>query len=239
MIKLNYLLGYQDIRIYQESDWFNFSLDSILLPNFVQIRKNTSRILDIGSGNAVIPILLALKTSASITGIELQKDVYELGVKSININHLEEKINFLNDDVKEYAKKMESDVYDLITCNPPYFKLTEESQKNEDIHKTLARHEVALTLENVIKISRKLLKNGGSLCLVHRPERFIEIIETMKKYNIEPKRVKFVYPKKGKDANILLIEGVKNGNSGLKIEDPIYTYDENENYSTEILRYFS
>jgi len=239
MEKINYLLGYKDIKIYQDSEWFNFSLDSILLPNFVNIKKNTKKILDIGSGNAVIPIILSTKTSASITGIEIQKDVYEIGIKSLQYNHLEDRINFINMDVKEYANTCESDIYDLITCNPPYFKLDESSHINLDIHKQLARHEITLCLEDVIKISRKLLKNGGSLVMVHRPERLIEILELMKKNNIEPKRIRFVYPKVGKDANILLIEGVKDGSSGLKIEEPLYTYDRDNNYTEEILSYFS
>jgi len=239
MEKLNYLLGYKDIKIYQDSEWFNFSLDSILLPNFVNIKKNTKKILDIGSGNAVIPIILSTKTDASITGIELQKDVYELGIKSLKYNSLDKKIDFINMDVKEYAKNSNSDIFDLITCNPPYFKIDDNSHINLDIHKQLARHEITLCLEDVIKISRKLLKNGGSLAMVHRPERLIEILELMKKNNIEPKRIRFVYPKEKKDANILLIEGVKDGSPGLKIEEPLYTYDNNNNYTKEILSYFS
>lgn len=239
MEKINYLLGYENIKIYQDTNWFNFSLDSILLPNFVKIKKNTNKILDIGSGNAVIPIILSTKTNASITGIEIQKDVYELGMKSLQLNQLEKRIDLIHSDVKEYAKESISDIYDLITCNPPYFKLDNDSHINEDIHKQLARHEIVLCLEDVIKISRKLLKNGGSLAMVHRPERLIEIIELMKKNNLEPKRIRFVYPKHGKDANILLIESVKDGAPGLKIEEPLYTYDESGNYTEEILSYFS
>lgn len=239
MEKLNYLLGYENIQIYQDSEWFNFSLDSILLPNFVQIKKNVNKILDIGSGNAVIPILLALKSNASIEGIEIQEDVYELGKKSIEKNKLEDRIKLIHMDVKEYALSSESDIYDIITCNPPYFKFSDTSHLNDDIHKQIARHELTLCLEDVIKISRKLLKNGGSLVMVHRPERLIEIIELMRKNNIEPKRLRFVYPKQGKDANVMLIEGVKDGNPGLKIEESLYTYDQSGEYTEEILKYFS
>lgn len=239
MEKINYLLGYNNIKIFQDTDWFNFSLDSILLPNFVKLKKNVKEILDIGSGNAVIPIILSTKTDASITGIEIQKDVYELGIKSLEFNNLQDRIKWINDDVKEFSKNQESDQYDLITCNPPYFKIDENSNINDDIHKQIARHEITLCLEDIIKIGRKLLKNGGSLVLVHRPERLIEIIETMRKNNIEPKRIRFVYPKQGKNANILLIEGVKDGSVGVKIEEPLYTYNENGNYTEEILSYFS
>lgn len=239
MKKFNYVLGYPNIKIYQDSEWFNFSLDSILLSNFVNLKKTTKNILDIGTGNAVIPIILSTKTSAQITGIEIQKDIYELGLESIKYNKLEKQITLLHEDIKNYFLKEESDKYDLITCNPPYFKITDNSHQNDDIHKVIARHEISLCIEDTIKISKKLLKNGGSLVFVHRPERLVEILELLKKYHLEPKRIRFVYPKKKKEANILLIEAVKDGKPGIKIEDPLYTYDENGNYSEEIQTYFS
>jgi tRNA1(Val) A37 N6-methylase TrmN6 len=239
MEKINYLLGYPDMYIYQDSEWFNFSLDSILLPNFVNIKKNTSNILDIGSGNAVIPMILSTKTDKNIIGVELQQEVYDLGMKSILKNKLENRIQFYNMDIKQFAKEKDSDTFDIITCNPPYFPITDNPHLNENIHKQLARHEVTLNLDDIMQISRKLLKNGSSLYLVHRPDRFIEIIEKMKNYNLEPKRVKFVYPKLGKNANILLIEGVKDGKKGLKIEEPLYIYNEDGQYTEEVKQYFS
>lgn len=239
MLKINYLLGYENLRIYQEEEWFQFSLDSVLLPSFVQIKKNTKKILDIGTGNAVIPILLSTKTFAQITGVEIQKDVYELGKKSVALNKLEEQIQLVCEDIKEYAKKCESDVFDVITCNPPYFKKKGDSHLNTDIHKQYARHEILLKLEEVFQVARKLLKNNGSLYLVHRPERLLDILESARKNNLEPKRIQFVYPKRGKDANILLIEFVKNGNLGMKILEPFYIYDEKGNYTDEMQKCFS
>lgn len=237
MEKLNYLLGYENLYIYQDSDWFNFSLDSVLLPNFATINKNTKKILDIGTGNAVIPIILSTKTTSSIVGVEIQKECYELGIKSLEKNNLSNRIQLINDDIRNYYLALESDIFDLITCNPPYFKISDDCNMANDDHKKLARHELTLNLEDIFKISRKLLKNGGRIAIVQRPERLIEIISIMKKNNIEPKRMRFVYPRKGKSANILLIEGVKNGKEGLKIESPLYTYDNNE-YTDEILSYF-
>lgn len=239
MIKINYVLGYENLKIYQDSDWFNFSLDSILLPNFVRVKPTVHKILDIGSGNAIIPIILSKKFSCSITGVEIQKEIYNLGLKSIELNQLENCISFINDDIKEFARKMESDVYDVITCNPPYFKIGDNSSINCSVEKSIARHEISLNLETLLSVSRKLLKNGGSLYLVHRPERFLEIVDEMRKNNIEPKRVKLVYPRKEKDANILLIEGIKNGKAGLIFEDPLYVYDDNNQYTEEIMKYFS
>ncbi len=123
MQKINYLLGFPHLKIYQNEEWFKFSIDSVLLPNFLKIKKDTKTILDIGTGNAVIPILLSTKTKVPILGVEIQKDVYELGKLSIYENKLEEQISIICEDIKEYTKRQESDCFDLITCNPPYFKM--------------------------------------------------------------------------------------------------------------------
>jgi len=235
---LNYLLGYEDLKIYQDTDMFHFSLDSVLLPNFVTINKNTKKILDIGTGNAVIPIILSTRTKANITGVEIQEKSYQLGLESIHYNKLEKQIDIIHSDIKKFACQIESDQYDIITCNPPFFKVGEDSHLNELKEKMVARHEVCLTLEDVIKISRKLLKNNGILALVHRPERLIDILILMKNYNIEPKKIQFVYPKMNKNANIVLIEGHKNGKPGLTLLPPLYTHEDNGDYTKAIKGYF-
>lgn len=235
---LNDLLNYNNLKIYQNTEMFSFSLDSVLLPNFVTLNKNIKKVLDIGSGNAAIPLILTTKTDAKITGIEIQEESYYLGKKSIEYNQLEDKIEFINDDVKEYAKKIESDTFDTITCNPPYFKVNDKSRFNDSDYKTIARHEIKLNLEELFKIAKKLLKNNGNIAIVHRPERLIDIITEMKKNNIEPKKIQLVYPGKDKEANILLIEGIKNGKPGLKILKPIYSHLENGEYTDEIKKFF-
>lgn len=235
---LNYLLGYKDLKIYQNSNMFHFSLDSILLPNFVTLNKSSKNILDIGTGNAVIPLILSTKTDAIITGVEIQQEVYELARKTVDYNNLEHQINLINMDIKEYTKQLESDKFDVITCNPPFFKIHEKTRRNDSTYKSIARHELELNLDDIFKISRKLLKNNGLIALVHRPERLLEIMDMMRKHNIEPKRIQFVYPKHNKSANILLIEGRKNGKSGLEILNPIYTHEENGEYSQQIEQYF-
>lgn len=238
MKTLNYLLGYENLKIYQDTDMFHFSLDSVLLPKFVTLNKNVDKILDIGTGNAVIPIILTTRTKANITGIEIQKKSYQLGLESIEYNHLQNQVSILNEDINEFAKKSESDQYDVITCNPPFFKIGEQSHLNDSEEKMIARHEICLTLEDVVRISRKLLKNNGVLALVHRPERLMDILTFMKNNNIEPKKIQFVYPKVDRNANIVLIEGSKNGNPGLKILPPLYTHEENGEYTKEIKSYF-
>ena len=235
---INYLLGYKNLKIVQDNEMFNFSLDSVLLPNFVTLNKKTNKILDIGCGNAPIPLILSTKTNAGITGIEIQEDVYNLAVESIKINNKQDQIKIINKDINDFYKEEETDSYDVITCNPPFFKYIETSNINKNDYKTIARHEVKLNLQKLFLIAKKLLKNNGVIAIVHRPERFVEIIEEMKKNNIEPKRIQFVYPKQDMEANIMLIEGSKNGNPGLKILPPVYTHLENGEYTEEIKRYF-
>ena len=234
----NYLLGYKNLRIMQDNEMFNFSLDSVLLPNFVTINKKIDKILDIGCGNAPIPLILSTKTKAKIIGVEIQKESYDLAVESVEMNNLENQIEIVNQDINEYYKFDKTDSYDIITCNPPFFKYIESSNINKNDYKTIARHEIKLNLDNIFNIAKKLLKNNGVIAIVHRPERLVEILEIMKKNNIEPKRIRFVYPKKDMEANILLIEGKKNGNPGLKILPPLYSHLDNGEYTEEVKKYF-
>jgi len=239
MEEINYVLGYDNLKIYQNTEMLKFSLDSVLLANFVTINPSTKKILDIGTGNAIIPLILSTKTTANITGIEIQDEVATLAFKSVKINKLEQQINIINDDVNEYASKSETEIYDIITCNPPFFKLNDNSILNESKYKQIARHEINLNLEKLIKVSKKLLKNNGKLAIVHRPERLIEIIENMKQNNIEPKRICFIYPKINSESNMLLIEGIKNGKSGIKILPPIYIHNLDNSYTDTVKKYFS
>lgn len=235
---VNYLLGYKNLKIVQNTDMFNFSLDSVLLPNFVTLKKNTAKILDIGCGNAPIPLILATKTSAKIIGVEIQKDVYELALKTVKMNDLEKQIEIINDDINNIYTYFETESFDTVVCNPPYFKVATTPNLNTIEYKTIARHEIKLNLEQIINIAKKVLKNNGNIAMVHRPERLSDIITIMRKNNIEPKRIRFVYPKETKEANILLIEGVKNGRPGLKILPPLYSHCENGEYSKQIKKYF-
>lgn len=233
---VNYLIGYNNLKIVQDTEMFNFSLDSVLLPNFITINENINNILDIGTGNGPIPLILSTKTNAKITGYEIQKEVSILAKESIKINNLQNQITIINNDIKNNT--YETETFDIITCNPPYFEVKDKSKFNKNDYKTIARHEVNLKLEELLKISKKLLKNGGTLGLVHRPERLIDILIEMRKYNIEPKKIRLVYPKKNKAANILLIEGKKNGKKGLKILPPLYSHNEDGTYTKEIQKYF-
>ncbi len=238
MDTLNDLLEFNNYKIYQNTDMFSFSLDSVMLANFVTVNKSCKKILDIGTGNAVIPIILTTKTNALITGVEIQEESYKLAKKSVEFNKLDGQIELVNDDINNYKINTESDTYDVITCNPPFFKINEKSKLNDSSYKTIARHEVMLNLDDIFSIAKKLLKNNGNIAIVHRPERLIEIIEAMRKNNIEPKKIQFIHPHEDKLANILLIEGIKNGKPGLKILPPIYSHTKDGEYTSEIKKCF-
>lgn len=234
MIVRNRLLNYTDSYIFQDTDYFKFSLDSVLLANFVTINKRDKMILDIATGNAPIPMLLSFRTNAKIYGVEIQKVIYNLGVISINENNMKDQIKLINDDAKNLVNKFDSDTFDVITCNPPYFKTNNTLFENNNIIKASARHEKLLTLEDILRVSKYLLKNNGRLAMVHRTERLMEILFLMKKYNIEPKKIRFVYPNNAKNSDLVLIEGTLNGKSGLKIMNPLFVYVKKDVYSKEV-----
>ncbi len=235
---INDLVYFDNLKIVQNKNYFNFSLDSILLPNFSIVNKNVKNILDLCTGNAPIPLILSTLTDAHITGIEIQKNIYDLAKESVKINNLDKKIDILNEDVCKIDTLFETDTFDLITCNPPYFKLNEGSILNDNSVKSIARHEININLNDIMRVSKKLLKNNGSLCMVHRTDRLIDIITCMREYNIEPKRIRFIYPKENKESNLILIDGHKNGKPGLKILPPLYVHNEDGSYTDEVLKIF-
>ena len=235
---INDLLGYDGLKIIQRPDMFNFSLDSTLLADFCNPLTKTNKILDLGTGNGPIPLFLSLRTKAKIVGIEIQKDVYDLARRSVELNNLEDQITILNDDIKGIHKKFENGEFDLITCNPPFFKYKESSHINKNEYKTIARHEVLITLEDIIIESKRLLTTKGSLVMVHRTERLVDIINTLTKHRFQVKRLRFVYPKKGVESNMVLIEASNNGQPGLKLMEPLYVH-EDDYYTDEVLKIFN
>ncbi|MBP5445741.1 MAG: tRNA1(Val) (adenine(37)-N6)-methyltransferase [Acholeplasmatales bacterium] len=234
---INDLLGYDGLKIYQNPEMFSFSIDSMILGYFATINKKTNKIIDLCTGNAPIPLYLTLRTKAHITGVEIQKKVYELGCKSVKINNKEESITLLNEDLKGISERLK-ETFDLVTCNPPFFKYEESSNINKSEYKTIARHEVMVKLEDCILEASKLLSTGGYFAMVHRPDRLAEIFELMKKYKIEPKRLQFIYPKLDSEPNHILIEGIKDGRPGLKVLKPLIVY-ENGKWTKDILEIYN
>lgn len=230
---LNDILGYPNRKIYQNTDFFSFSLDSVMLSNFVTIRLRDKKILDLGTGNGVIPLILSLRTDKPIVGVEIQKSLANLAEKSIRYNSLEAQVSIITSDMKDYVTSDTIEEYDVITCNPPYFKVNDKNFFNEQEEKMIARHEVCISLEDVIYTASRLLKNNGNFAIVHRTERLLEIFDLFRKYHIEPKRIQFVHEKADKPSTLVLLEGTKHGKSGLKVEYPFIMYMKNGTKTSE------
>ena len=208
----------KDMKIIQRVDHFAFSLDSLLVSEFASITKYTNKIVDLGTGNGVIPLFLSKKTKAQITGIEIQEISSDLAKRNVQLNNLEDQISIINDDMKNWRKYFRNNSVDMVISNPPFFKFDgNEKQLNDLTQLTLARHEISITLEEIIQTASNLLKDKGHFALVHRVDRFMDIIENMKKYDIEPKKIQFCHTKINKEGKILLVEGIKYGKPGLRI----------------------
>ena len=229
----NYLLAFNHMKIIQRKDMFNFSLDTVLLANFCTITKDVKKIVDFGTNNAAIPLLLSTRTDKKIIGIEIQLEAVELAKKNVMLNNLSEQIEIIHDDISEYVKN--SSKVGLVICNPPFFKVDEDSNINENEFLSIARHEIKIDLEGIIKSAAKILDNRGKFAMVHRPDRFLDILHAMENANIAPKKARFVYPKPGKEANVLLIEGIKQGKKdGFRVLPPLFTYNEKNEYEAEM-----
>ena len=229
----------KNLKIIQRSDYFNFSIDSLLISEFVNIQKNTKKILDLGTGNAAIPLFLSKKTSAKIYGIEIQEISYNLALRNININNLNEQIYIIYDNMKNYLKYFNMSFFDIIISNPPFFKINENVNFLNNLEQlSIARHEVEIDLDELIKISSELVKDRGYFYLVHRADRLSEILNNLIEYRFEAKKIKFCYTTKYKNAKIVLIEAIKNGKSGLTILPPLIINKENGEYTDEVLKMF-
>ena len=240
MEMIHELLGYEHIKIVQREDMFSFSLDSMLLADYIQCKNETKMIIDLGCGNAPIPLFLTLKSNAKIIGIELQKDVFELAQRSVELNKMENQITIINDNLKDIYKKVGANKFDIVASNPPYFKYVPTSNINKNDFLTIARHEVEITLEEIIIEAKKLLIDGGSLYMVHRCERLTEIIDTVKKHNFGLRRMRFIYPKENSEKALLfLFEARQNKKPDVIIEKPLYVYKTSNEYTDEVKAIFN
>lgn len=236
MERLDDVLGY-DLKIYQNSSYFSFSLDSIILANYANIRLRDKNIVDFCTGNGVIPLIISKRTKSNIVGVEIQGKLAELATKSVEYNGLQKQITIVNEDVNEFSSRHLNE-FDLVLCNPPYFKVEDKSSFNESYEKKIARHEITFNLEDLCKCCKKVLKDNGKVYIVHRSDRLIDIIEIFRKHNIEPKRIRFVYENVSKESTLVLVEAQKCGNVGLKVDSPIilYNLDGTETEEYELLQ---
>lgn len=231
-------LDRNNLYLIQNPDKFCFGIDAVLLSSFVKCKKDCD-ILDLCTGNGVIPILLSDKTEAkSIKGLEIQDEIVDMAKRSISMNNLNSKVNIYLGDVKDASKIFGASSFDIITVNPPYMPKN-RGIKNPDMSKYISRHEEKCTLEDIIRESNKLLKNKGKFFMVHRPNRLVEIFNIMNKYKIEPKRLVVVYPYIDKEPNLILIEGTKGGKSELRIEKPLIVYNKDKTYTEELLSLYN
>ncbi len=238
-IVCNELLGRPALKIYQDPEAFNFSIDSMLLADFATVSLRTRKICDLCTGNAPIPLYLTLRCEAEIVGVEIQKESYDLAVQSIEENHLEGRIQIILDNLIGISSMIGKNTFDLVTCNPPFFKVGSH-QVNPNDRKAIARHEISATLEDIVREAALLLNSKGRLAMVHRPDRLLEILEIFKKYRIEPKRLRFVYPKLGSPCNHILIEGIKDGLAGgLVVLPPLIVYNENNRWTKEVIKIYN
>lgn len=223
--------GYE---IIQHPGKFCFGMDAVLLSNFARVKKGESA-LDLGTGTGIIPILLSAKTQGErFVGLEIQEESADMATRSVLHNGLEEKIKIVNGDIKEAVEIFGPASFDVITTNPPYM-IGQHGIANASDAKTIARHEVLCTLDDILRQSAKILRPGGRFYMVHRPFRLAEIFSKMVELKIEPKRMRMVHPFVDKEPNMVLIEGIRGGNSRMTVERPLVVYKEVGIYSDELL----
>lgn len=225
-------------KIIQSKDKFCFGMDAVLLSGFANAKKG-EKVLDLGTGTGIIPILMEAKTQASdFTALEIQQESADMARRSVEMNNLQDKIKIVTGDIKDASGIFGAAKFNVITTNPPYMN-ENHGLKNPNLPKAIARHEVLCNLEDVIRESSRLLVPGGRFYMVHRPHRLIEIIKLMTEYRIEPKRIRFVYPFVDKEANMVLIEGARGGKSMVKIEKPLIVYESQGKYTEEIYEIYN
>ena len=232
-------LEYKGLKIIQNKNGFCFGMDSVLLSDFAKEIKDNSNVLDLGTGTGILPILLCGKTNLKkIYGIEIQEEVANMAKRSSVLNGLENRFEVINCSILDIEKYLERESFDAIVTNPPYKKQETGKVSKQDIKK-ISKHEITANLEDFISSSKNMLKDKGSLFMVHRPERLAEIMYLLKKYNLEPKALRLVQPSIEKNPNLVLIKAVKNAKPFLKIEKTLIVYDQNGNYTSETLKIYN
>ena len=225
------------MKILQKTTGFRFGMDAVLLTEFVRLKKG-DKVMDLCTGTGVIPILLCAKTEAEhFTAVEIQKESADMAQRSVLLNGLEDKIKVICEDLNNLRGVCENASFDAVTVNPPYM-IPGKALINPDESKAVARHEIKCTLNDVLSVSSYLLKNGGRFFMVHKPDRLDEIIVKMKENKLEPKRLRVVYPRIDAEPNMILIEGVKCANAGMRVEKPLIIYDEKGNYLPEVSKIY-
>lgn len=212
------------LELIQDPEKFCFGVDAVFLSDFVRVRPGES-VLDLGTGNGIVPVLLSAKTKAGhITGLEIQADTAEMARRSVAHNHLEDRIDIVTGDIKEAAELFRPAFFDVITTNPPYM-LADHGQRNPDDAKAIARHEILCKLDDILRESMRLMQDKSRFYMIHRPFRLTEIMIKMHEYKIEPKRIRFIHPYIDKEPTMVLIEGVRGAKPRVTVEPPLIIFD--------------
>ena len=232
-------LEFRNLKIIQNKDGFCFGIDAVLLSDFAKDIKRNSTVMDLGTGTGIISILLCGKTELKkVTGVEVQKEVYDMACRSAKLNNLEDRFEVINENILNLENIFENNSFDVIVTNPPY-KKQNTGVTNDDERKLISRHEILANLSDFIKVSSKMLKDKGEFYMVHRPERMVDIFSLMRKYKIEPKEVRLVFSNEKNPPKMVLIKGVKNGGEYLKFRENLYVYKEDGSYTDEILKIYN
>lgn len=231
-------LEFEGLKIIQNQKWFKYGIDSVLLSDFAKKMKKNSKVLDIGTGTGIISILLARKTVAKeIIGIEVQEDVADMAKRSVELNHLENKIEIICDNILNIENYFPKEYFDYVVTNPPYQK-EKSGLKSENEKQLISRHEVLCSLEDIIGKSFKMLKDNGNFYMVHRPERLVDILSLMRNYRLEPKEIRFVHSKAKEKPILVLIKGIKYSGKFLKVLEPLVIYEDDGEYTQELLKIY-
>ena len=213
---LNDLYDY-GLKIYQDEQNFKFSLDTILLAESVELKKN-DKVLDFCTGSAPVPLILSTKYSNKIVGVEIQRQVYDLAKESVSYNGLSDQIELINDNLLNIKNYFPGNNFDVITCNPPYFKVSNSSLINDCEIKAISRHEITVSLKEIVETVNFMLKNNGAFYIVHRSERLQELINELSTNKLFVKNIYFIKTNDTNDVNLVLIKAVKNGRYGTKVK---------------------
>ncbi|MDY4743232.1 MAG: tRNA1(Val) (adenine(37)-N6)-methyltransferase [Lachnospira sp.] len=225
------------LKLIQNTDIFCFGMDAVLLSTYAKAGKN-DRVLDLGTGNGIIPVLMQSKNPGSTyTALEIQENSADLAIRNVELNNLSDRISVVKGDIKEASRLFGEASFNVVTSNPPYMN-ENHGIVNPDSAKAIARHEILCSLEDVVREAGRCLKSKGKMYMVHRPNRLVDIFDTMRRHHLEPKRMRLVYPYVNKAANMVLIEAVKGGNSQLIVEEPLIVYKEDGNYTDALLKMY-
>ncbi|MFC0559565.1 tRNA1(Val) (adenine(37)-N6)-methyltransferase [Halalkalibacter alkalisediminis] len=228
--RVDYIAG-TPLKVIQSPDVFSFSIDAILLGRFVQVPIQKGNMLDLCSGNGVIPLLMTTRSKANLVGVEIQSRLTDMARRTLALNKVHTQIQMVEADLNEMPPHIKKSFFDVVTCNPPYFETVTEHERNRNEHLAIARHEIYCSLNDVIRVSSQYVKQKGKVAIVHRPERLTDIMTYMRDYRIEPKRIQFIHPKDQKEANMVLVEGIKDGKAGVVCLPPLVVYNEQGEYT--------